>query len=201
MGKPAVERRKETRHLREDLNVALKRDTGGFLDEGFVLHDISRGGLCLQMPLETEVGRELKIRLAFPGGSLNTSCTVRWVEPDNLGSRCGLQFHGLGFFDSYRLKSLLEPHALNLISALDHVLPMAVFGIAVLTLARYLGLEVVSWQDIRGLELPPPGTPLLEIAVGMFDLGPSGASIMLAALPPLAALSAIGLILWLLFRV
>lgn len=200
MSKSAIERRKETRHQREDLNVALVRDAGEILDEGFVLHDISRGGLCLQMPLEAEVGRELKVRLAFPSGSLNASCTVRWVEPDNLGSRCGLQFRNLGLFGTYRLKNFLEPHSLNLISVLDNFLPLAVFGIAALTLARYLGFEIVSWQDIRGLELPPPGTPLFEIAAGMFDLDPSGTSMMLATLPPLAVLSAIGLITWLLFR-
>jgi len=200
MAAPGRERRRQARHQREDLNVALACDGGGFVDEGFVLHDISRGGLCLQMPLETEVGRELQVRLAFPGGALHAACTVRWVEPDNLGSRCGLEFRGLGFCDSFRLKSVLEPRSLNLLMALDRILPLAVFTIAALTLARYWGFALASWQDVRALELPPAGTPLLKILVGMFTLDPGSGSMLIAALPSLAVLGAIGFICWLLFR-
>lgn len=186
--------------MRDDINVALLAPGGKVHDEGFVVHDISRRGLCVQMPLSTEVGHRLLLRLGIPTGVIKALCTVRWVEPDNLGTRCGVEFQGLGFIDSCRLKSFLEPHRLNPLSVLDRLLPISVLGLAVLSALRYYGIEIATWRDLRALELPPAGISLRQVFAGMIDTAPTGASILLYALPPLAVLALILFVTWLLFR-
>lgn len=135
-----VERRREGRHERGDLDMALFLDGREISSCDYSLLDISRHGLGLHVQRRVRVGQTLEFRLSLPGGTVRGRGAVRWVSESGGGSRCGVSMRTSGVLDGMRLDRFLDPSRLDIPLLLDRLLFAAAVGVAFLCAAEFFGL-------------------------------------------------------------